>query len=263
MSKNKKCPKCGASASGNFCGECGSAVKARHCTQCGATLTAGARFCTQCGTTSSPAKGPSGGASRASGGGGGIDPQVGWWVAGGMMIVLILVFAWPILSPEDVAPVPLAPAPTGAAAIDLNSMTPRQAADRLYDRVMSAAENGDSAQARQFIPMAIQAYQGAVPLDADGLFHLSTLHRTSGDLTSAEATAQEGLAADPDHLLLLYAAAEVARELGDLEAARGYYQAVLDNYDAEMASGLLEYELHGNQMPTIRSDAESYLAGGG
>lgn len=255
MSKTKTCPKCGTAADGNFCGNCGAAVSTRHCTQCGAKLTDGARFCTQCGSTSVPgvpAQGPSGG-----------DFQAGWWIAGGMMIVLILVFAWPILRPDDVAPVPTAVPAAGPAAVDLSSMTPRQAADRLFERIMMAASAGDSVGAAQFLPMAIQAYDRAAPLDLDGQFHLSTLHRTAGDFVAALATAEQALADGPDHLLLLYAAGEAAREAGDGEAARRHFQRLLDVYDAQMASGNPDYESHTTMMGSIREEASAYLASAG
>jgi TPR repeat protein len=53
----------------------------------------------------------------------------------------------------------------------------RDAADRLFDRVMRAVAVGDSAQAGALLPMAIAAYQRARPLDHDALYHLSVLQR--------------------------------------------------------------------------------------
>ena len=179
------------------------------------------------------------------------------------MIVLILVFAWPILRPADVAPVPLAPAAAGPAAIDLNSMSPREAADRLFDRVMQAASIGDSLVAAQFLPMAIQAYERAAPLDLDGRFHLSTLQRTEGDFATALATAEQALAEGPDHLLLLYAAGEAAREAADGAVARAHFQHLVDVYDAQMASGNPDYEAHTTMMDSIREEASAYLASAG
>ncbi len=178
------------------------------------------------------------------------------------MIVLILVFAWPILRPADVAPVPPTAA-AGPAAIDLNSMTPREAADRLFQRVMQAASAGDSLGAAQFLPMAIQAYDRARPLDLHGLFDLSTLQRTAGDFAGGLATAEEGLADDPEHILLLYAAAEATREAGQGAAAREFFQRIVDNYDAELASANLDYQAHSDMMPSIREEAAAYLASAG
>lgn len=264
MSKNTTCPKCGATATGNFCGNCGSALGGRHCTSCGAALPSGARFCTGCGTAVT-AQGGSTGRSTGSGGGSGVDPHFAWWAAGGLLVVLILVVAWPIVRPQDVAPT--APLATGApaagvGAVDLGSMSPREAADRLFQRVMQAASAGDSAQAAQFLPMAIQAYDRARPLDLHGLFDLSTLQRTAGDMAGARASAEEGLAEDGDHLLLLYAAAQAAQDAGDASAARGYYERLLEAYDAEMATQNLDYEAHSTMLPTARADALAFLGGG-
>lgn len=188
---------------------------------------------------------------------------MGWWIAGGMMVVLILVFAWPVLRPGDVAPVPLGPAPAGPAAIDLNSMSPREAADRLFDRVMQAASVGDSASSAQFLPMAIQAYDRAAPLDLDGQFHLSTLQRTAGDFATALATAEQALVDGPDHLLVLYAAGEAAREAANGAVARGHFQRIVDVYDAQMASGNPDYDAHSAMMGSIREEASAYLSSAG
>ncbi len=250
--KTRTCAKCGSVATGNFCGTCGAAVGSRHCTECGTALTAGARFCTQCGATSSA--GPT--ATPTDGG----DPAIGWWAAGGLLVVLILVVAWPILRPRDVAPPP--PVATGPAAVDLNSISPIEAADRLFTRVMSAAEVGDSATVVTFVPMAIQAYERAAPLNEDGLFHLSSLQRTAGDFAAAVATADEGLSRDPDHLLLLYAAGEAASLDGRPAEARDYYKRLLDVYDAELASDNLDYQSHAGMMANVRAAALAFLGGG-
>ena len=64
---------------------------------------------------------------------------------------------------EAVTPAPLFPplsstVPAPGQSVDLASLSPRQAADRLFNRVMAASENGDTAEALQFAPMALQAY---------------------------------------------------------------------------------------------------------
>ena len=85
-------------------------------------------------------------------------------------------------------------------------MTPREAADRLYDRIMRAASAGDSAEALAFLPMALDAYNLVVPLDADGHYHVSLLHALGGDYHMAREVADRALADVPSHLLLLGAA---------------------------------------------------------
>lgn len=180
-------------------------------------------------------------------------------------MLLILVVAWPIVRPDQVAPAG-AQGGTGAAAngagpaaIDLSSMTPRQAADRLHDRVMIAAEAGDSATAATFVPMAISAYERARPLDHDGLFHLSALQRVAGEFERAVATAEEALAENPDHLLNLYAAAEASREMGATGQALTYYRRILAAWDREMASGNADYQAHANMMDNVRLSAANFV----
>jgi tetratricopeptide (TPR) repeat protein len=112
-----------------------------------------------------------------------------------------------------------------------------------------------------FLPMALGAYDQARPLDHDGLFHLSLLNRVAGNLDEALANAEEVLADDPDHVLALMAAAEAEVEIGDRDAAAGYYGHILEVIDAQIARGLPEYEAHRTIMDAARSDAEAFLGG--
>ncbi|HZD03456.1 MAG TPA: hypothetical protein VE173_01015, partial [Longimicrobiales bacterium] len=199
-----------------------------------------------------------------------VGSQAGWWVAGAVLVVLILIVAYPVLRQDEVArtsgPSAMAPAAggsqapgSGPSAVDLSSMTPRQAADMLYDRVMRAVSAGDTAQFTGFLPMAIAAYDRARPLDADGFFHKALLQQTGGDFEAALATAREGLEDDPDHLLLLAAAAESAHSAGDEDAAREYYGHLLDVWDQEQAKDLEEYQLHAQMLPGLRQQAQELL----
>ena len=147
----------------------------------------------------------------------------------------------------------------GGAPPDISSMTPIEAADRLFNRVMMAEANGDSAEVRRFLPMAIPAYERARPLNADGLFHLSQLQRVAGLMNEALTTAQSILADAPDHLLGLYAAAEAARELGREAEAEVLYGRIADVYEAEMSSPLKEYIEHRAITETLAQVARAYL----
>lgn len=268
------CPRCGSEVSqGSFCSQCGASLETRSCPACDADAPPGDRFCTQCGAPLSGGASQSG-VPAGSGEEGRGDGVLGWWVAGLLLVAVILFLLVPVLEPdkglEEGAPStgqPAGGAPTGqnmgrAPNVDLSSMTPREAADRLFDRVMQAAEQGDSTEAQNFLPMAIGAYERARPLDADGLFHLSVLQRTAGDSEAALETARQGLEDDPDHLLLLSAAAEAERELGDTAAARDHYSHLLDVWEEERASGLEDYQVHSTLLPRIRDDAEAFLDGG-
>jgi hypothetical protein len=169
------------------------------------------------------------------------------------MLGLIVVLAWPAFKPTDdkADRVPIdqfqeqgGTAPTGGGAPGPLTGTPREQADRLFNRVMSERENGDTARAKFFLPMAIQAFEMAGDLDADGLYHLSLLQSFGGDDKAARITAERILANDASHLLGLAAAADAARAAGDNAAARKHYQKFLSVYDAEMKKQKIEYQDH-------------------
>ena len=264
------CPRCQhreASATANFCSRCGSGLHGPACPACSAPSAADDRFCTQCGATLHPA------AARA----GGPGARVPWAVAGMLAVALVAVF---VLRGGGGREITLSPPPAGGGgqgapvsalgptnAVDLDSMTPRQAASRLFNRVMSAVEAGDQAQANMFLPMAIASYDLIAALSLDDRFHLSLLHATAGNGELALAIAEEGLALRPTHLLCLAAAAEGALLTGDGEKAAAHYRTFLDAYEEELQAGLEEYGQgreghgHGTLLPILREEAEAYLSG--
>lgn len=258
------CPECGKSATGNFCQSCGTQLGGRFCDQCGAKAAAGGTFCNQCGAKlrGVATAGRREAAASVIGG-----QNLPWWIAGAAMFVVILVVGVRMVQPagSSAGPVttPTAPFASGGSGAppDLSSMSPREAADRLFNRVMTSVSQGDSAGAQAFLPMAIGAYDRARPLDHDGLFHLSLLNRTAMNLEAALANAQEVLEQDESHLLALTAAAEAAAELGQTDVATGYYRRVLEVYDGEMARGLSEYLDHAAFLQSVRGEAEAFLAG--
>lgn len=194
---------------------------------------------------------------------------MGWWVASVTLIVLLIVVGLSVVGPgqeQSGASGGATGSASGAAPFagggsgtppDLSSMTPREAADRLFNRVMTAVSAGDSAQVQSFLPMAIQAYQMVEPLDADGHYHLSELQRTAGQPDSALTTARRALATAPDHLLVLAAAAQAARDLGDEAQARELYARFVERYDTERAKALPEYEAHVGQLPDLLAEARA------
>lgn len=289
MSDTHTCPKCGEAASGNFCASCGTSLGGRFCNQCGARAKADSTFCSECGAKFGAAvpaaarKGTGGkGASGARQKGGGAQPRkqgaqaaastgggvgnLGWWMAAAMMVVVMFFMIRPIIWPEPAAQsvtgAPFASGGAGAPAVtDISNMSPREAADRLYTRVMTAASANDSAQVVMFLPMTIQAYDIARPLDADGLFHLSRLQRMALQDEAALASAQEGLALNQTHLLNLYAGADAALAVGLNDLAQEYLTTLLQVWDEEMASGNQDYQLHSNMMSDVRAFAEANIAG--
>ena len=191
--------------------------------------------------------------------------QVGWWMAGALVVGLILVIAYPVYGPDrQTTDRPeRSSGAGGASAVDLSSMTPREAADRLFNRVMTSVSSDDSSEVINFLPMAIRAYELAEPLDADGKFHLSLLHLTATLNEEGLADVEEILDEQPDHLLGLAAAADASLALGDTASARVYYRRWLDVYDTEMARNVPEYGHHAQMMPEMRAKAEALMRNDG
>jgi hypothetical protein len=138
-------------------------------------------------------------------------------------------------------------------------MTPREAADRLFNRVMTAVSTNDSTEVVSFLPMAIRAYELAEPLDADGTFHLSMLHLTATLDEEGLADAEAILEELPDHLLGLAAAGDASLALGDTASARVYFTRWLDVYDVEIARDVPEYQDHTQMIPGMRTRAEALV----
>ncbi len=243
-----RCPNCQTESNGRFCPNCGTTLESAGCPACGAPLTAGARFCTRCGK-----------AVRGGGGSGSTVP-LAWVVAGAAVIIAAVAILMPRNgggTPAGAAPMSAAPfaGETGGAAADPLSGTPREQADRLFNRIMTEKSNGNTDQAVFFTPMALQAYQMAEPLDIDGLYHVSLIKAVAGDFMGAEETARQILDAVPTHLLGLAALAEAALGAGDTATAKDAYNKFLDNYDTERVKTLQEYQDHAPILETYEQDA--------
>lgn len=123
-------------------------------------------------------------------------------------------------------------------------MSAREAADRLFNRAMTAAETGDSVAAARLIPMALTAYRGLDSLDLDARYHIALLTLAIGEPERARDQADSILARVPDHLLGLQAAAAAERRLGRPGRARQLDRRLLDGYTPEAVESRPEYRMH-------------------
>jgi hypothetical protein len=138
-------------------------------------------------------------------------------------------------------------------APDISSMSPAERAERLYDRIMSAAERGKVDSVRFFLPMALQAYASIGELSADQHYDVGRLAEVGGDAAVVTAHADSILQSQPNHLLGLLLASRAARLRNDAAGAQRYLQRLARAEPAERRKSLPEYELH-------RNDIESALA---
>ncbi len=247
------CPNCNApDQTGSYCAECGAALNAT-CPSCGAPVRAGADFCTQCGTRL--------GSRRRS--------KAGWVIAAAAIFVIVLVFLVPrrteragpaSMTGSGAAAAPFAPGEQdGAPGMGGLSNDMRVNADRLFNRIMSAAESGNQAEVEQFMPMAIQAYGMVEDLDADGIYHLALLHLTAGDYPRASTAADRLLGEDPNNILGLGVKAEAATAEGDSARARELYRRLLEAYPQESAKPRQEYVEHQPMLELYRKDARAFV----
>src|SRR5687767_11264172 len=194
------CPACGRNATGRYCSACGSPLSANTCAECDAPLEPDARFCNQCGTpvgSRSTTRASSAAASPSN------DSKLPWVIAGAAFLLLLaLVVIRGRGGPAPDTPPTFDPASAGTAsrAPDISSLSPRERADRLYDRVMRYAEAGQTDSLQFFAPMAIASFEMVRPFDAHVRYDLGRIAEVAGSEPVARAQADTILATDPAHL---------------------------------------------------------------
>ncbi len=137
---------------------------------------------------------------------------------------------------------------------DLSSMTPREAADRLFNRVMMADEQGNRAEVEQFTPMAVSAYEMLESLDADALFHVGLIYAAAGEVEKAEEYNERLKAIVPNHLLAAFLEHRLAIASDKPELAKAAAKRFLDHYEEEIAVSRSEYNHHGASIERFRTE---------
>lgn len=110
------------------------------------------------------------------------------------------------------------------ATPDPVSLTARGRYDALFERLMRAGAEGDSATVANLAPQASAAYAALDSLDADARFHAGLIAIQTGDFSGARALADTLEGRDPGHLFGPVLRAVLARLDGD---AGGYRAALL------------------------------------
>lgn len=230
-----------------------------HCASCGSPFTPGARFCSSCGR----GRGGDGGAATAGSGKVARPPsdRVPWLVAGGalagMLVLLLLLLARGAGTQAVATAGPAQDAgETGTAPPDISQLSPKERFDRLYNRVMQAAQSGDPATMNRFMPMALGAYEMLDSADADARYHAALLRVHGGDVQGSRALGDSILAIQPGHLLGYVVLGTTARWAKDEAALAKAYRDFLAHYDAEMKANRREYGEHRVSIDGFRREAQ-------
>jgi hypothetical protein len=248
-------------------------MSSSFCAACGAQLTSGARFCHRCGQTvgdpvfapGAPAAGAAPAVVQAP------NQTLPWAVAAIALLAFIALLAGQrfnrgpatAAAPERTADAPpVGPfagggAPAGAEqavrAPDISNMTPDERALRLFNRVVSLAEQGKRDSVQFFAPMALMSFQSLPMPTLLQRFELGRIAELADVKEIATAQADTILAASPTHLLGLSLASTAARMRGDAKAQADFDQRLIAAAAAERAKNLPEYEV-------TRIDLDSALA---
>jgi len=142
-------------------------------------------------------------------------------------------------------------------------MAPREQADRLFDMIMAAAEQGDTARVAFHTTMAIQAYEMLGDLDNDARYHVGLIHIVRGEPDLALAQADTIEQSVPEHLLAIMLRHSAATLTGDSSAAQRAYDRFRASYNAEVSTDRPEYQMHRGQIDAFRAEALQSSEGAG
>lgn len=211
----------------SFCSSCGAPASGRYCSNCGKPLARGTALA---------------------------GVPLPWIVAGAaaaVAAVALLVRSGD--SPAPTAGADRAPVSAPGAPPDLSQMSAQERFDRLFNRVMTAAERSDSVEVMQFLPMARMAYLQLDTVTVDARYHKAMLDLQGSDLKSALAQADTIAMTAPDHLFaFLVREAEAARR-GDTAGVRAAREGFLAAYDREIALERVEYAEHRTALERFRN----------
>src|SRR5579872_553934 len=257
------CPSCAAPATGRFCANCGAPLAGALCTTCRTPLTPGAKFChrwgTEAGTTSAaPSEPPTEH--------GGFNAALPWAVAGIALLALIALVAGQHFGRQPAAvganSEAAAAAPDDGNGVqpvrgpDISSLSPRERADRLYDRIMRLDSEGKKDSAAFFAQMGISAYMMLPTQDADSRYDMGRIAEVAGAAPVASAQADTILAQDSTHLLGLILAISTARDAGDSATAQRMQRRLVAAQASELAKKRPEYERHQTEIAAAIDQAK-------
>lgn len=176
-----------------------------------------------------------------------------WGLIAFLLVVLVYQVTTARPESEEPAMANVGSSPRGAGSPpDISQMTPRERFLRLSDRVLSAADRGDTATVTRFSPMAFAAYGMLDSVDAEARYRVALLDLKLGRPGDALALADTIFAGVPHHLLgylIQIAAAEASGDRAVRDRARAGFLAA---YDVEIRVDRPEYQDHKNVLEQAR-----------
>jgi hypothetical protein len=145
----------------------------------------------------------------------------------------------------------------GGVPIDLNSMSPQERADRLFNRVMAYASEGKADSAAIFAPMALQSFEMLGQLNVHARYDVGLVATVAGELGRAKAQADTILKQNANDLLGLTLAMRVAESSQNSAAARDYGKRLIAAESAEKKTGREEYTAHGADIDAAIKDSKA------
>jgi hypothetical protein len=261
------CPSCGEPGTGRFCAACGASLAGTTCAGCATPLRPGAKFCHRCGLAVGAA-----GAAAVAPARDRAATVMPWAVAFVALLALAAMAAGRNFgaakgstidgsanalpqaalgegAPAGMADAPFAGGAGGGRAPNLANMSPREIADRLFDRVMLMSGQGKADSASFFATMALQNYASMGQLDLDLRYDMGRVAEVAGRRDVVQAQADTILQQNPTHLLGLVLAAKGAALANDAAGLATYQQRLLAAIRAgERDRPIDEYKRHGTDI---------------
>jgi hypothetical protein len=186
-------------------------------------------------------------------------------LVGLLAVILVMIFRD---SPRAISEPEMASAtaaPGGDAPPDISNMSPRERFNRLYNRVMRAAQAGDEETVTRFTPMALMAYGQLDTVDADARYHAALIKVHTGEVDGSRALGDTILVQSPGHLFGYVVRGTVARFRKDEKELSRAYAGFLKRYDEEIKLERPEYSEHQTSLNDFRKAAleASTRRGGG
>ncbi|MEO7238025.1 MAG: hypothetical protein ABIZ96_05350 [Gemmatimonadales bacterium] len=212
-------------------------------------MSPGARFCSGCGLPTGTTASPTVSGDRTR-----------WLIAGAalaaslaLLLVMVARDSKSSVAQPDIAAIEQ---PNAAETPpDISNMSPRERFNRLYNRVMRAAQSGDEATVTRFTPMALMAYAQLDSVDADARYHAALIKVHTGEVDGARALGDTILVRDPGHLFGFMVRGTVARFRKDEKELSQAYAGFLKRYDQETKRARPEYSEHQTSLDDLRKAA--------